>query len=112
MGCSGLTVPDEPPSVEGEIRFWTSLPSPPEEVGALPIRLRREDPFCGDMTVSVKITDETLLKRLPSGELEPVREPNIGEDLAEGRTVRAWTREPVAGCPWGGSARVVEVLVN
>lgn len=110
LGCSGLTLPEEPPSVEGQILFWTSLPTPPEEAGGVSIRLRRAAPLCDDITVSVTVTDETLVKRLPGGDLEPVRAP-IGEDLAEGRTVRAWTIEPVTGCPWSGTARVVEVIV-
>lgn len=108
LACSGLTVPEEPPSVEGTILFWISIPTPPEVTPGVGIRLLREDPFCNDIVVDVAVTEETLVKRLPDGTLQSAGTA----DLEEGRVVRAWTVEAVTGCPWRGTGRVVEVIVG
>lgn len=100
------------PSVEGSIVFYASIPTPPEVAPGPSIRLLRESPFCDEIVLHVSLAEDALLKRLPDGSLEPILVGHLDEDLLMGRLVRAWTVEPVTGCPWSGDARVVEVVAG
>lgn len=108
FGCGeGLTVPEEPPSVEGTVLFWVSMAQPPTPTPGLSIRLSTTNPVCNDITVSTVTSPERFVKRLPDRSLEPA---DFG-DLEEGQPIRAWTPEPV-GCPYDATASMVEIEVG
>lgn len=109
VGCGdpmGPSVPEGPPSVEGTILFWTSIPTPPDVTPGVSIRIQRAAPACNDITVHVTITPQRFGLRLPDGTLQAA----MYEDLEEGLTVRAWVPESVVMCPFDGSATFVELV--
>ena len=105
LGCDGLTVPDEPPAVEGTVVSWATIPTPPDVTPGGSIRFLTADETCNDVTVSIRFTPSQFVIRLPDGTLEAA----VFDDLRLGQRARAWTVEPVSGCPWLGTGRVLEL---
>lgn len=107
-GCGeGITVPTEPPSVEGTVLFWVSDAQPPTATPGISIRIERSDPPCQDITVETVRSPERFVKRLPDGSLAAA----ALADFEEGQVIRAWT-ESAVGCPFIGPASVVEIEVG
>lgn len=107
VACESPSAPSEPPSVSGIVETLSiPLPSADGSAGSGPMEVREEGSSC---LVTVVVSDETtILVTSPSGETSRGSWAN----LATGRSVRVWTRDPVsAECPRSGAARVVEVVL-
>lgn len=100
-GCSGLTLPGDPPDVEGTVILW-DVPFPGESEFFL--RLAVTDQGCVHRTLIADDTDLAL--RQPGGSLTAA----TFKDLEMGQTIRVWTREPVTSCPGNSTARAAEIL--
>ena len=105
VACSGLMVPNEAPTVEGTVVSWATIPTPPDVTPGGGIRILTADESCNDVTVWIKFVPREFVKRSPDGSLKSA----VFNDLRLGQAVRAWTIEPVMGCPWSGTGRFVEI---
>lgn len=101
VACSGLTLPDGPPSLDGSVVVWTAVASPEE---GFFLQVEDEGAIC---EILVRRPETRFLRRLPSGELESA----TADDLEQGLRVRVWTVEPI-NCPGSGVADAVELFVE